>query len=577
MAAGPDPEHVDGDRRDLVFLSYSHDDAEWAQALTGFLKPLTRTQRMRVWVDVANIRAGDLWHPEIGRAIAQARIAVLLVSARFLASDYIMNTELPALLTHRVRLAPVLVGDCLWPHVPQLAQRQWLHDPGRDGALSLVADQIGERDRRLVQICTRLLGLLPDPLTASPDPQPTTELPEPPERSRMAAVPRGLLHGQLYGVPDPPPGYVARDELAALIAAVTSTTGSGAVGVTGTVTGTATAVGVHGQGGIGKTVLAAALARDTDIRARFPDGVHWITVGERADILGVQLGLLTRLGVTGPMPRTPHEAHARLTDILADRRVLLVVDDIWSDAAAAAFHVTGPHGRTLYTTRDPQILTTVRARPHRVDVLSPAAARALAAAVLDLDPDQIPVAAQAAFAEVGQIALAVALLAATVRGGGSWDHVAAALRRDTDIYGDHPYANTFKAMQIAVTHLPPDLTPALLSLAVFPPTPRSRSRRSPDTGTTPAPGPPPRPPRTSPHSPRRTCSTSTTPPTTTTTTTTPPAATTTTTTTSMTTTTTRTSPVRAPSGSTICSTNTCCCTPGNRRCCTPPCSTPTAV
>ena len=465
MAVGPDPKHVDANRRDLVFLSYSHDDAEWAQALTGLLKPLTRTRRLRLWVDVANIRAGDAWHPEIGRAIAQAQVAVLLVSARFLASDYIMDTELPALLTHGVRLTPVLVGDCLWPHVPELAARQWLHDPGRDGALSLVDDRIGERDRRLMQICTRLLDLLPDPFTAPPDPRPAAELPEPSGRSGVAAVPRGLIPGPLYGVPDLPPGYVARDELAGLITAVVAGDGPGAVGVTGTVT----AVGVHGQGGIGKSVLAAAVARNKDIRARFPDGVHWINVGERADIVGVQLGLLARFGVTGAVPRTPDEARVRLAEVLADRRVLLVVDDVWSDAAAAALRVAGPYGRILYTTRDPQILTAVRARPQRVDVLSPAAARAVAAAILDLDPDQIPLAAQAAFAEVGQVALGVALLAAAVRGGGSWDQVAAALRRDTDIFGDHPYANTFKAMQIAVTHLPTDLTQALLSLAVFPP------------------------------------------------------------------------------------------------------------
>jgi WD40 repeat protein len=47
--------------------------------------------------------------------------------------------------------------------------------------------------------------------------------------------------------------------------------------------------------------------------------------------------------------------------------------------------------------------------------------------------------------------------------------VADTLRGEVDVYGDHPYANTFKAMQIAVTALPGDLAAALLSLAVFPP------------------------------------------------------------------------------------------------------------
>lgn len=63
-----------------MFVSYSHDDAEWAQAFTGLLKPLVRGKRLRVWVDVANIRAGDQWHPEIGRAIRESRVVLLLVS-----------------------------------------------------------------------------------------------------------------------------------------------------------------------------------------------------------------------------------------------------------------------------------------------------------------------------------------------------------------------------------------------------------------------------------------------------------------------------------------------------------------
>ena len=92
-------------RRDLVFVSYSHDDAEWAVALTAFLKPLVRGKRLRLWVDTANIRAGEEWHPEIGRAIGQSQVALLLVSARFLASDYIVEAELPALIDNGVSLA----------------------------------------------------------------------------------------------------------------------------------------------------------------------------------------------------------------------------------------------------------------------------------------------------------------------------------------------------------------------------------------------------------------------------------------------------------------------------------------
>lgn len=387
-------------------------------------------------------------------------MALLLVSADFLASDFIMKQELRMLIAQDVRLASVLVGPCLWEDVPELAQVQWLHGPRPEkDALKLIPDQpAGLQDLRLREICQRLIALAPqgqgDLVVATP------VVDTPP----VVAVQAGPGRGELSGVPKLPGFYLAHEELAAVIEAVVAVDG-GAVGLTGAVS----AVGLHGQGGIGKSVLAMAVARDESIRRWFPDGVYWVTVGEKADLLAVQLELLARLGVRDRALRTFEEAWGYLREVLAARRVLLVVDDVWSGAAARAFRVTGPHGRVLYTSRDPRVLAAVGARWHQVEVLSPVAARTLAAAVLEVPPDGLPTAADRAFAEVGCVALAVALLAAAVRGGRSWGEIAGELRRDAGIFDDHPYANTFKAMQIAVAQLPAELADALFSLAVFPP------------------------------------------------------------------------------------------------------------
>jgi len=202
--------------------------------------------------------------------------------------------------------------------------------------------------------------------------------------------------GELFGVPGLPPGYVVRAELAGLVEAVVAVDG-GAVGLTAEVA----AVGLHGQGGIGKSVLAAALARDEGIRCRFPDGVYWVRVGERPDVLAVQLDLLGRLGARGSTPRTVTDAAAELREVLEQRRVLLVVDDVWSPDAARAFRVTGPRGRVVYTSRDPAVPAGAGARPHPVGVLSPAAARALAANVLGGSADGLPAIVEEVFAQVG--------------------------------------------------------------------------------------------------------------------------------------------------------------------------------
>ena len=87
-------------------------------AVSGVLTPLLRAQRLELWIDVHRLQVGEAWREGIHAAITRARVALLLVSEDFLASRFINEHELPALINHGVRLAPVLVGDCLWPHVP---------------------------------------------------------------------------------------------------------------------------------------------------------------------------------------------------------------------------------------------------------------------------------------------------------------------------------------------------------------------------------------------------------------------------------------------------------------------------
>ena len=83
--------------RDLVFISYSHRDREWLERLLIFLKPYTRIGQIRVWAD-PHIEIGGIWKRDISVALTRTHIAVLLVSAHFIASDFVYNEELPPLL-----------------------------------------------------------------------------------------------------------------------------------------------------------------------------------------------------------------------------------------------------------------------------------------------------------------------------------------------------------------------------------------------------------------------------------------------------------------------------------------------
>src|ERR1039457_1347819 len=65
------------------------------------------------------------------------------------------------------------------------------------------------------------------------------------------------------------------------------------------ITGADARVGMQGMGGIGKSVLAAALARNSQVRQSYPDGVVWISCGQKLnddDLLKRQRDLARHLG-----------------------------------------------------------------------------------------------------------------------------------------------------------------------------------------------------------------------------------------------------------------------------------------
>ncbi len=120
--------------RNSVFVSYSRADERSLQRLQVHLAPLVADGRVDVWDDT-RIAPGDLWQREIEDALMRARAAVLLVSADFLASEFIQRLELPQLLAAaRARgtvILPVILSPCRYVQIPDLAQFQSVNSPSR--------------------------------------------------------------------------------------------------------------------------------------------------------------------------------------------------------------------------------------------------------------------------------------------------------------------------------------------------------------------------------------------------------------------------------------------------------------
>jgi hypothetical protein len=100
-----------------AFISYAHADSRHLDRFSVHLKGCLpdKTERLKIWSD-RDIKVGDAWEPELKQALESASIAVLLVSADFLASNYVRNYELPTLLkaaeVGRVKLISFVLGPC---------------------------------------------------------------------------------------------------------------------------------------------------------------------------------------------------------------------------------------------------------------------------------------------------------------------------------------------------------------------------------------------------------------------------------------------------------------------------------
>lgn len=155
----------------------------------------------------------------------------------------------------------------------------------------------------------------------------------------------------------------------------------------------ATTVGLVGVGGFGKSTLARMVVHDPRVRAAFPHGAAWVTVGEDAtdQDLAAKITSIARLFDPGtPEVTDPLTAGTLLGRALQERRVLLVIDDAWSATEAAPFLVAGNQAVRLLTTRDPGVLTA-NTPAVRVDRMTDAEASALLTVGLTgLPPELLP-------------------------------------------------------------------------------------------------------------------------------------------------------------------------------------------
>jgi WD40 repeat protein len=285
-----------------IFVSYARaDGAQFGRTLSD---RLTRDHGFSVWRDLADLEGGSDWWRQIAEAIDHVEYLVLVMTPAALSSDAVRD-EWRYARQRGVCVVPVIGLAALdFSRLPEWMRRAHFVDP------------------REPEQWIRFIRTLESPCR-------TTRVP-------MMAEP-------------PPDDFVARShEFAALRSHLASDARGGSVAI---------AAALKGAGGYGKTTLARAICHDHLIRETYYDGVLWLTLGEQPGDPAAHLEdlIVTLTGRASQLTSTESRKQ-RLTELLADRNVLIVIDDVWNAAHLHPFLVGGNRCAQLITTRDSQTL-----------------------------------------------------------------------------------------------------------------------------------------------------------------------------------------------------------------------------
>ena len=294
--------------RDQVFISYSHKDTRSRDELETHLKPHLRAGSITSWSD-RQIVPGSQWFKEIESTLANSKIAVLLVSSDFLASDFIYKHELGPLLKKAeeggVKILWVPVRYSAYKLTP-LKNYQAVLDPGKPLAAMTKAD----RDTAWVKICEQIQKAVnPSPL-------------------------EGTHQSALSNIPDRNPFFTDREPVLARLREALAGRRRAAL---------------SGLGGVGKTQTAVEYAHR---HLGEYDHAFWATAasGEALRSSYVTIASLLRLPEAEAQDQT-QTVDAIKRWFVSHPRWLLVLDDVDDVALARAFMPSGNNGHVLLTTQ----------------------------------------------------------------------------------------------------------------------------------------------------------------------------------------------------------------------------------
>jgi hypothetical protein len=250
-------------------------------------------------------------------------------------------------------------------------RRNWLDLASPSAANSprlATLDFTGDGERFVTELVGRLYGECETGVSELKDLIEAESQPLPPDRVASDQRLQGDLRSRLqasqppsYGIPPVPDLFLGREGVLADLRA--------RLGVcTEASPAPSRLLVIRGWPGVGKTSVAAALARDDEVRRHYQDGLLWMSLGQVPDILRclAEWGRYLRSNDL-IHANTIAEARNCLSEVLRGKRMLLVLDDVWEATYALPFRdVVTELSSLVITTRLPEVADAVVDLPERV-------------------------------------------------------------------------------------------------------------------------------------------------------------------------------------------------------------------
>ena len=304
---------ANADRAPRIFLSYARSDGE---QLATDLRQQLLDEHIPLWQDRVGLEGGKDWWLQIAEALEKVEFLVLVMTPAAMQSETVRKEWRYARQQ----------GVCVYPvkGVPDLDFNSLPH---------------WMRSAHFYDLDYEWPKLVNDLNT----------------RCQQARVP--------FMVEDLPPDYVPRpQEFEALTEKLLDQRREEPVAIT---------AALRGAGGYGKTTMAKAICHDERIQQAFDDGILWVTLGENpGNLVGKVEDLIYMLNQERPGFTDSYAAGVRLAELLADRDILLVVDDVWDGMHLKPFLHGGTRCARLVTTRNEEVLPA-NAQSLVVDAMQP--------------------------------------------------------------------------------------------------------------------------------------------------------------------------------------------------------------